>query len=156
MAVIATRVDRKNPSFNKQSYKIYMPQFGDFVDTVEGDKIFQAYKVIANGKVFKSVFGVEWDYAMSLVISHYLVIWASRASQKDKGMSSNLLGIAAMGNHKGILSSYSVGEVSKSYSYDGILINEKGAEFWNRTEFGIEFYSLLTERSGNIGIAVVS
>jgi len=140
-SVIRMSVDRTNPTFTISTFKTYIPAMTKFVETDEGRGIFDEYKVIVNGKVFYSVWGDEWKHAFSLLLAHYLVLWAKRAA--TAAQDSSLQGIASLGNQDGLLTSWSVGEVSKSYSFDGIMINEGvDSAFYNLTSYGREYYAL--------------
>ena len=155
MAVFKTGVSRKNPQFTKASFLLYFPNFEGFLSKDKGMKIYEEFKAIANSKVFSSAWGVQWKQGMSLFIAHYIVIWA-RTAKTDKTLGSTLSGVASMGASEGMLTSWSVGEVSKSYDYSGTMLSE-GADsaFWNQTSFGRTYYSLWKQVQPNDGIFVV-
>lgn len=146
MAVFKMSVNRKNPIFSKSSFVIHVPSMEEFVNTKTGNRVYSEYKVIANGKVFKSVWGDEWNLGMSLCIAHYLVLYARKASVSGT-LGNALSGIAAQGNSDGLLTSWSVGEVSKSYDYSNTLIDDgPDSAFWNNTSFGREYYALWKQK----------
>lgn len=155
MAVFKTGVRRKNPTFTKPAFLIYFPTFEQFLATQQGSRIFDEYKSIANSKVFEAAWGPEWKYGMSLMIAHYLVIWA-RTAKADKSLGNTLSGIASMGGSDGVLTSWSVGEVSKSYDHSGTMLQDgSNSAFWNQTPFGRTFYPLWKEKQPNDGIFLV-
>jgi hypothetical protein len=154
MPVFKTNVRRNNPIFTKASFVLYFPNFTNFLATEQGGRIFDEYKPIANQKVLESAWGVEWKYGMSLVIAHYLVIWA-RTAKIDKALGTSLSGVASMGNQDGLLTSWTVGEISKSYDHSKTMLEGPDAAFWNQTPFGRTFYTLWKQHQPNDGIFVV-
>lgn len=157
MALIGLETNRKNPPFEKEDFTFWMPQYKKFLNTKEGDKYFTKLYEKANKLVFKSVFGTDWDYAMSLVIAHYLTL-ISQQEQNPSG--SSLSEIAGGGAIKGVISSASVGNFNKTYDLDKTMITGKDATFWNQTSYGAQFMALKATKSpiamfvvtnGNIG-----
>lgn len=154
MPVYKSNVRRTNPTYTKPTFLIYFPNFKQFLDTDQGSRIFDEYKPIANTKVLEGAWGVEWKYGMGLCIAHYLVIWA-RTAKADKSIGGSLSGVASMGNQDGLLTSWSVGEVSKSYDHSKTMLDGPDAAFWNQTPFGRTFYTLWKQHQPNDGIFVV-
>lgn len=155
MAVIKMSPNRKNPQFTKSTFLIHMPNMEAFIDTKVGARVFKEYKDIASSKVFKSVWGAEWNYGMSLCISHYLVLYA-RNAKSTRSMGDTLSAVASMGNADGLITSMSVGEVSKSFDHSYTML-EQGADsaFWNQTGYGRLFYSMLSQkRPFAIGVVI--
>lgn len=155
MPVYKTNVRRKNPTFTKTTFLVFMPQFTNFLATTQGARVFDEFKPIVNQKVLEAAWGPEWKYGMSLALSHYMVIWA-RTAKIDKTVSSSLSGVASMGNQDGLLTSWSVGEISKSYDHSKTMLEGPDAAFWNQTPFGRTFYTLWKQHQPNDSIFVVA
>ena len=111
MAIIGIQLDRTNPEFTSADFTFWMPQFKQYVATEEGQVAFQNLYEIANQKIFRSIYGSDWKYAMSLCIAHYLTLIAN---QLQTPSGDSLEKIAGGGSAKGVLSSMSVGGFSKS------------------------------------------
>ena len=141
--VIRPRVSRKNPPFTRNQFTTFIPAMKEFIDTEEGRNVFDAYKPIANSKVFKTMMGEEWYMAMALCIAHYISLWAQNASLVERGAGATVAGVAALGQARGLMTSFSVGEVSKSYDFSHTM-HDKGIDtiFWNQTEYGRQFYAI--------------
>ena len=153
--VIKPSINRRNPEFTKAAFFVYMPAMEQFVNTTQGEAVFNEYKTIANGRCFKSVWGDEWNEAMSLLIAHFLTLWARRASATNSSMSKTVMGIAAMGRPQGVETSISAGELSKSFDFSlTTLPTDKENAFYNKTEFGQDYYARLMQKRGP-AIAVV-
>lgn len=153
--VIKPSVSRKNPEFPKEIFFVYMPAMQEFVETPQGEVVFNEYRKIANGRVFKMAWGDEWEEGMSLLIAHFLTLWAQRASATNSRMAKTVGGIAAMGAPKGVQTSISAGELSKSWDFGlTTLPTDKENAFYNKTEFGQDFYArLVSKRSLSIALA---
>lgn len=153
--VLKPMVKRQNPTFTKNQFLLYIPAMKQFVETEQGDKIFQEYKSIANGKVYKSMMGDEWKLAMSLCIAHYIAVWANNASLAERGGGGNITSISALGKLQGVITSQSVGEISKSYDFS-LTTPEKTKDsiFWMQSEYGKQFYSIWSVKQP-FSIAVV-
>lgn len=139
MAIIGVQVNRENPPFTKCDFTFWMPQFFKFMETQEGDNYFNKLYTLANGKIFKSIFGSDWEMAMSLCIAHYLTLISSQV-QAPSG--SDLASIAGGGVTKGVLSSMSVGSFSKTYELGATLVDSDDAKFWNQTSYGMQLMAL--------------
>lgn len=50
MAIIGIQTDRKNPAFTIADFTFWMPQFKQFMDTDEGQTMFDNLYEIANAK----------------------------------------------------------------------------------------------------------
>ena len=74
MALLGLTLNRKNPEFTIEDFLFWMPSHTNFMNTSEGQKYFEKLYPIANNKIFKSVWGTDWEYAMSLCIAHYCYI----------------------------------------------------------------------------------
>lgn len=144
MAIIGIALDRKNPDFNVDDFIFWMPQYSKFMATDEGKKYFEKLHSIANNKVFKSIFGADWEMAMSYCIAHYLTLIADRLGAPS---GDTLDSIAGGGSTQGVLSSASVGGFSKSYDIDKTISQDDEAKFWNQTSYGQEYWALLKTKA---------
>lgn len=144
MAIIGVQLDRTNPLFTIEDFTFWMPQYTKFLETEKGQKYFNKLYQVADKKVFKSIFGSDFELAMSYVIAHYLTLIAN---QVDSPSGDTLETIAGGGNIKGVLSSASIGEFSKSYDIDKTLTSEQDALFWNQTSYGAAYWALLKTKS---------
>lgn len=144
MAIIGINLDRNNPEFTIDDFTFWMPQYKYFCNTEDGQKYFKKLYTLVNGKIFKSIYGSDWELAMSYAIAHYLTLIAN-AEQAPSG--STLQGIAGGGSIKGVLSSASVGGFSKSYDIDKTVLSEDEALFWNQTSYGAALMALLKTKS---------
>ena len=99
------------------------------------DKLYQK----ANNKIFYSIFGTDWDYAMSLCIAHYMILIAMQAQNP---LGSDLSSLASGNNYQGILSSMSVGSFTKSFDLAKTMIDSDDAKWWNMTSFGAALMAL--------------
>jgi hypothetical protein len=153
--VIKPSVNRKNLPFEKAIFYIYMPAMEQFVETEQGALVYTEYVKIANTKCFSSMWGDEWAEGMSLLIAHYLTLWAERAAMTNSSMSKTVQGIAAMGRPRGVQTSISAGELSKSFDFSlTTLPTEKDNAFYNKTAFGQDYYARLIQKR-SITMAVV-
>lgn len=144
MAIVGITIDRTNPSFTINDFVFWMPQYTNFMKTEEGITYFNNLYEIVNNKIFKSIFGTDWKYAMSLGIAHYLQLISNRVSVPQ---GDTLQGIAGGGSFQGVISSASVGGFSKTYDIDKTLLNEDETKFWNQTPFGAELMALLKTKA---------
>lgn len=140
MAIIGIQIDRNNPPFTSNDFTFWMPQYKKFIATDEGQTYFNKLYNVVNNKIFKSIFGSDWELAMSYAIAHYLTLIAN---QQEAPSGNTLAEIAGGGNFKGVLASASVGGFSKSYDIDKTLISEDEAKFWNQTSYGASLMALL-------------
>lgn len=144
MAVIGIQLDRKNPEFTQCDFTFWMPQFKKFIDTSEGQKYFDKLYNVVNNKIFKSIFGADWELAMSYGIAHYLTLIAK---QEQAPSGDTLQSIAGGGTTQGVLSSMTVGSFSKTYDIDKTIISENEAAFWNQTSYGQSLMALLKTKA---------
>lgn len=144
MAIIGIYTNRTNPSFTSSDFIFWMPQYKNFIETQEGQTYFNKIYTIVNQKIFKSIFGTDWELAMSYAIAHYLTLIAN---QMGAPSGSTLSSIAGGGNIKGVLSSASVGGFSKSYDIDKTLLSTDESKFWNQTSYGAALMALLQTKS---------
>lgn len=143
MAIIGTYTDRKNPDYTIDDFTFWIPKFANFMKTDQGVKYFNKIYPIVNNKVFYSIFGTDWEMAMSYAIAHYLTLIGKQISD----IGGNSLEAAASGQTMpGVLTSVSVGSFSKSYDFDATMTKETEAMFWNQTSYGLQFYALLKSK----------
>ena len=144
MAIIGVQIDKKNPTFTIDDFTFWMPQFTKYSKTDEGQKYITKMIDIANKKIFKSIYGTDWELAMCYCIAHYLTLIALQV-QSPSGDS--LSEIAGGGVTRGILSNATVGGFSKSYDLSKTIINSDEAKFWNQTSYGQSLMALYKTKS---------
>lgn len=144
MAIIGIQTNRDNPEYTLEDFIFWLPEYTKFMCTTQGKKYFDKLYKIANNKIYHSIFGTDWEYAMTLCIAHYLQLIANRL-QAPAGDS--LESIAGGGVTQGVLSSASVGAFSKTYDIDKTMLSDKDSLFWNQTDFGRELMALLATKS---------
>lgn len=144
MAIIGINVDKTNPSFEISDFTFWMPQFKKFMETSQGEKYFEKLYPIVNNKIFKSIFGTDWELAMSYGLAHYITLIAN---QEQNPSGSTLQEIAGGGTIKGVLSSASIGGFSKSYDIDKTMLSETETLFWNQTSYGASLMTLLKTKA---------
>lgn len=139
MAIIGIQLSRENPEFTAEDFVFWMPQYTNFIQTTQGQTSFNKIYELVNNKIFKSIFGSDWELAMSYAIAHYLTLIAQ---QMQAPSGDTLQGIAGGATH-GVLSSMSIGDFSKSYELDKTMVQEDEALFWNQTSYGAALMALL-------------
>lgn len=153
MAIIGITTERENPTFTKTDFVFWMPQFynffyksegGHLIETENGNMYWNKLYPLANNKIFKSIFGTDWELCMSLVIAHYLTLIAFNAQAPG---GSELSQLANGGMNAGVMSSGSVGGFSVSYDIDKTISSEDEAKWWNLTKWGAQFYALMKTKS---------
>lgn len=139
MAVIGININKENPEFTISDFTFWMPQFTNFMETSGGVRYFNKLYPIANNKIFYSIFGTDWELAMSYAIAHY----ATLISQQVQAPSGDTLeGIAGGGTIKGVLASAQIGGFSKSYDLSKTMLDSQEALFWNQTSYGSQLMAL--------------
>lgn len=144
MAIVGIQTSKKNPEFTMDDFLVWMPQFADYLATDEGAALYEKIYTLANNKIFYSVFGVDWELAMSYCIAHYITLIAY-SSQIESG--EDLSDIAGGGVLRGILTSASVGGFSKSYNVSLTVSSDEEALFWNQTTYGAALWALMKTKS---------
>lgn len=139
MAIIGIQIDRTNPEFTSKDFVIWMPQFSAYIATTEGNSLFDKIYKVCNNKIFHSIFGSDWELAMSYAIAHYMTIIAQ---QQQAPSGSTLAEVAGGGVTRGVLSSMSIGEFSKTYDIDKTMVSSDDAMFWNQTSYGAALMTL--------------
>lgn len=142
--IIGIDTDRNNPTFTSSDFLLWMPRFTKFLETEQGQLMFNKIYTIVNNKIYKSIFGSDWELAMSYAIAHYMTLIANNM-QAPSG--SSLETIAGGGVITGILSSASVGGFSKSYDFDKTIMSDDSSKFWNQTSYGAALMALLETKS---------
>ena len=143
MAIIGIQLDRKNPEFTSDDFVFWMPQYNKFIATDEGQRYFNKIYSLVNNKIFKSIFGSDWELAMSYGIAHYLTLIAN---QMQAPSGDTLQGIAG-GMTKGVVTSASVGGFSKSFDLSKTMVDDDEALFWNQTSYGAALLALLKTKA---------
>lgn len=141
MAIIGINLDRRNPSFTKEDFLFWQPQFTKLQNL---DTLFDNLYPIANNKIFYSIYGTDWKFAMSLCIAHYATLIGNN-TQLPQG--STLASIAGGGTTKGVLQTASIGEFSKTYDLDRSMISGEEAIWWNSTSYGAQLMGLLKTKA---------
>lgn len=152
MALIGIQTNRNNPPFTIDDFTFWMPNFTNFMNTADGKRYFNKLYPIANNKIFKSIFGSDWEMAMSLCIAHYATLIANTNRSPSGNDLSSIIGGA---NYNGIISSASVGGFSKTFDLDRTMITTDDAKFWNQTSYGAQLMSLWKTKA-NPSIMVVT
>ena len=135
MSLIGIEANKDNPPFEKKDFIFWMPQFELALDDFKFQKLYK----IANNKIYSSIFGIDWEYAMSLCIAHYLELMSSNLRISK---SKDLTEIAGGSNYKGVVSSFSIGEVSKTIDTNYTLLSDSETMFWNQTSYGSSLMAL--------------
>lgn len=143
MSIIGIQLDRKNPDFTSEDFVFWMPQYSKFIATDEGQRYFNKLHTLVNNKIFKSIFGSDWELAMSYGIAHYLTLIAN---QLQAPSGDTLQGIAG-GMTKGVVTSASVGGFSKSFDLSKTMVDDDEALFWNQTSYGASLLALLKTKA---------
>lgn len=144
MAIIGINIDKKNPDFSQDDFLFWIPQFKEVIENKSiSESDFNKLKEIANNKIFKSIYGSDWELAMSLCIAHYIEL---RAANLRIPQSSDIRRLGGGSNYKGILNSYSVGSFSKSIDTQNTLVTDVEANFWNQTSYGAQLMALLKSK----------
>lgn len=143
MALIGIQLDRTNPAFSSEDFVFWMPQYAKFIATEDGQRYFNKIYSLVNNKIFKSIFGSDWELAMSYGIAHYLTLIAN---QIEAPSGDTLQGIAGGATH-GVLSSMTVGSFTKTYELDKSMVSENEALFWNQTSYGAALMALLKTKA---------
>lgn len=144
MAIVGITLDRQNPAFTADDFTFWMPQFAKYVATPEGQKAFTKIYTLVNQRIFYSIFGADWELAMSYAIAHYLTL----IGQQTQAPSGSTLGeIAGGGVTRGVLSGASVGEFNKQYDLSKTMLDTPDAMFWNQTSYGSSLMTLLKTKA---------
>ena len=145
MAIIGTFIDDiPNPDFTMEDFLFWLPQFSKYLATQKGQSAFEKIYPIVNDKIFKGVYGPDWEYAMALGIAHYLYL----KGQSEKTPSGSKLSEIPGGNptSSGIMSSAGIGAFNKTIDLDHTLVSGDGAKFWNQSDYGKKLMNLMASK----------
>lgn len=143
MAVLGTFINDDNPEFTLQDFLFWMPQFANIENI---STIFNNLYPIANKKIFYSIFGTDWKYAMSLCIAHYSFIIGQQQSRVAPG-ATTLAAIAGGSSASGgIMTSASIGGFNKTYDLDRSMISGDDKIWWNQSSYGVSLMNLLATK----------
>lgn len=135
--------DRENPEYTVADFKLYMPMFKNYIETQEGTSMFNEFYNIANAQILYSIFGIQWKYAMSLCIAHYIAIIGAQTQTP----SGNTLGsVAGMSGTNGVITSAGIGGFSKTFDLDRSMSSDENAVWWNQTRWGQQLYNLFKSK----------
>ena len=144
MAIVGIELDRTNPEYTQADFVFWMPNYRNYMNTAEGQVMFENLYPIANETIFYSIFGVDWKYAMSLCIAHYAYL----IGQRDTTTPGDTLGtVYGGGIPKGILTNASVGQFSKTYDLTYTALNSPEAIFWNQSKYGMELMAVYKRKA---------
>lgn len=129
------RSNYNNPPFNKQDILDIYPQFSNISDTVV-----DFYIALANSSLSYDQWGDQWKFGMILYVSHFLALWIQATNGLDKDSPANK--ILQNSYAVGLVSSKSVGSLSKSYDYSSINDDLKGWAEWKTTVYGRQFATI--------------
>ena len=138
--IFGIALDRTNPEYTKSHLEFWMPKLKPFLETTDGETAFTTLYPIANAKIFYSIWGSDWQYAMSLCIAHYLTLIAKNSQSGSVG--DDISSVASLDTYAGILASMQVGSFSKSYDLAKTMIDSDDAKWWNLTAAGAALMAL--------------
>lgn len=138
MAVFGLPKKANNPVFRDELFCMFFPNFTSYLKKDVNKAKYEYFKDLANKRIAKSRFGVDWEMAMSLCIAFYMT---TVIEQENKG-SQSLSKLADSSAPKGRVDSYSVGSLSKSMSFDSVMLVSEEAMFWNQNEYGVKLFAL--------------
>lgn len=138
--IFGIALDRKNPEYTKADMLLWMPKLRPFLETEDGDAIFNMLLEVANEQIFHSIWGSKWKYAMALCIAHYLILIAKNGVNGNVG--DDLSSVATLDTYPGMLSSMTVGSFSKSYDLTKTMIDTDDAKWWNLTSPGAQLMAM--------------
>jgi hypothetical protein len=104
-----------------------------------GSMIYEAFVDIADNKILQKIWNVDWEFAMSLCVAHYLTLF-TRESESSFGLGD----IAKDSEPKGIKSTT---EDKVKYNYGDIMLTHNETKFWNNTEYGRQLITLLSTKA---------
>ena len=156
MALLGGIVDRKNPpevegthEYTLKDFLFWMPAF-KLVKDEELQTMFKSLFPIAYKKIFYSIFGVDWYFAISLCIAHYnYLIQKSIPNNIDPETSRkvSLSEINGGGVFQGILSSAGIGGFNKSFDLSYTNLSTEEALFWNGSSYGAQLLALYKSKA---------
>ena len=109
----------------------------------DGAVLYEAFCGIADSKIIKTIWNIDWEYGMSLCIAHYIAT-VNRESEVSYGLGD----IARDSGPRGIETvSKAKGEFQTKYDYKNIMLSHNESKFWQSTEFGRILITLLSTKS---------
>ena len=136
MAIIGINLDRRNPEYTLNDFLFWQPQFTRLENL---NTLFENLYPIANEKIFSSIYGTDWKFAMSLCIAHYATLIGNNQQTPSGTSLSSIAG--------GVLQSATIGGFSKTYDLDRSMINSDEAIWWNSTSYGAQLMALLKTKA---------
>lgn len=160
MALLGTIVDRTNPpkaidadgkptrEYTIADLKFWIPSLKN-VNAEELQTMYDNLFPIAYNKIFYSVFGSDWYYAMSLCIAHYnYLINTQIPNNIDPSKEISLSEVTGGGVPRGVMTSASIGGFTKSYDYSLTTVSGSAeAMFWNQSAYGMSLMALYKSKS---------
>ena len=149
MPVFGLPKQTKNPEFKDVIFNMFCPEFKGYLSKPDNRAKYEYFKELANKRVRKSAFGTDWEMAMSYCIAFYL----TEIIKSENENSPSLSKLADNSNPKGRLDSYTVGSLSKNYSFDSIMLTTEEALFWNQNKWGVKLFAC-AKTHGTLSMAV--
>lgn len=159
MALLGTIIDRTNPpkaidadgkptrEYTLDTFKFWMPAFKN-VDPTELQTMYDNLFPIAYDKIFYSVFGADWYYAMSLCIAHYnYLINIQIPNNIDPNTPISLTDVTGGGVSRGVMTNATIGGFSKTYDFGLTALSSEEALFWNQSSYGMSLMALYKSKS---------
>lgn len=138
MAVYGLRKRYKNPEFDDNIFCMFFPNFKNYLSKEVNKDKYNYFKKLANERIAKNIFGLDWEYAMSLCIAFYIGLVVEQENKGSQSLAKLADGLSPVGR----VDSYSVGSLSKSMSYDSVMLNSEEAMFWNQNDYGRRLFAL--------------
>lgn len=149
MPVFGLPKKARNPEFNDALFLMFFPNFKAYLSREINKDKYNYFKDIANKRIAKQRFGTDWELGMSLCIAFYLGLLVE---QENKG-SQSLSKLSDDLSPKGRVDSYSVGSLSKSMSFESVMLVSEEAMFWNQNDYGRRLFAL-AKTKGTLTMAV--
>lgn len=150
-----TVIDTTDTDFvpNKIYYKDYGCQIvatpnncGLYETELQG--MFNRLFPIAYDKIFYSVFGKDWYYAMSLCIAHYnYLINIQTPNTISPNKKIGLKDVTGGGVTRGVMTSAQIGGFSKNYDLGYTALTTEEALFWNQSAYGMSLLALFKAKA---------
>lgn len=110
--------------------------------------MFNALFPIAYGKIFYTVFGKDWYYAMSLCIAHYnYLINIQVPNSINPARKIGLSDVTGGGVTRGVMTNASIGGFSKTYDLNYTALSTEEALFWNQSAYGMSLLALFKSKA---------
>lgn len=139
MSILGLYQNTCNPQYTIEDFVFWMRSFKNYMSTSDGVITFNKLYKIANSKIFYSIFGTDWEQAMSLCIAHYMYLIAAN-NQAPSG--SDLSSIVGGGAVKGVITSASIGDFSKTFDVGLTVVDSLETKFWNQSSYGQQLVAL--------------